>query len=1632
MATNNTVEYRATLDPSGIKTGAAQANQALNSIGAGGLKPAAAGLESAAQTAKGLARTAASTAQTVGSIGEAGAQAGAQTARGMEQATAGASKLKTQAAAAGQAVNSISTQAARQELNEYGMTAGQMSQAMRMLPMQVTDFSVSVASGMPIYMAAIQQGGQLKDSFNGVGNALKATTGFVLGSIGPLSILAAGAAAVALAYYQGSKEMDGYNKAVILSGGAAGVTALQLSAMAREVDAVTGTQATAAPVLAEMARSGKIAGESLAEFTIMAQRMESVGGKAISTTIQELEELGKKPVEASLKLQEQYNYLTPAVFRQIKALEAQGKSEEAAALAQKTYADAMSTRAKQLDSELGYIERGWRAVKNMAAEAWDAMANVGRPTTITDKAQKQIDALEAEIKRNKEKNERLGIKDGQYTRDLELQLENAKGLQQAVASVDKATGDALARANKQRQTGIDLEQDLAKYATKQLQKEQELAAAKGKYVGYIKELRDSGEYKEAKKAQEAYDQLVAGINDRYKSAGGSKGGIKVSDNELANLQGQLQAAKAYYDQLVTLGAGAAGLNSAERESLVIGEQIKRTTDEKVIAKLKEKQAIADTLGVQLRTNSGLEESYQAHQKAIDANFQEAEALKQKAQDQEAANEVMGKGRTAIQEMTLATMQHQLQEAEGSNSFDPAYIAGLKEKIKWQEAWTNSLKNADLKAINAHTDELLRSAQALGATYEDELSLSGKTGLERAKIAALRQVELKYARELARVDNSNLPDADKEFQRGKVLEAQQIESAAAVSRATTQFMAETSDSINRGLTDALMNGFKSGEGFAKGFGKSVKDMFNSMVLRPTLSFILQPFAAQLNAMIQSALGGLSIGGGGAAGGGSGLMGSLGSGGLTNWSGLGASAADWMWNNGISMVNNGFTSVGGAMMDFSSTIAGVDNWFKGIPGFSGGLGSAFGYLGSIISLAQGNYGSAIGSAIGTFILPGIGTMIGSVLGNLVGGLFGRKLKESGIEGEFGGESGFEGRLYKFYKGGLFRSNKTKYEDMPEEMRKGLGDQFLAMDDSIRSMAGMLGLGSSALDGFTAKIKVDLKGLSDEEATKKLQEEFLKVAEQMAGLVLTTDEYSRSGETQLETLTRLSVSLTSVNQLFDVLGLTMLDASLASADWASQLIEAAGGADKLGQAVNKYYDLYYSDEEKRSNAVRMVDKGMEEKGLDLRAGDVDAKQKYRALVEKAVADKDEELLAWLLEFADDFAAGADAAAESVEKATNAVADKMKQAQEELEQARSETMNTLGLSMDSLTKGFIQEINEGRGSSAGSWLADQIASGFEQSVYERGVNAILTTMVDGMITPMVTAMVTGSAVTDAVSAAAIDNMIANANAALAVLNSILNSAEFKEGLKKLQITVKDLGNTAGSQIKPMTTYRSSVASTGRAADSASAKLNSAADEAKRLADEWKRLIETMTDSVKELRGEAAGNGQEGLSYWRAQLAIDTAAAKAGDQEAAGRLNEIVKKLSTLEAANAASSLENQRAQAQLAQSLEDTARYLAQKYQISIPGFASGGTHAGGLRIVGENGPELEMTGPSRILSNDHLGDLFASRESSDEGQGLSRAVGRMHVDMLASQRSTNKLLLEMLRLFESWDRRGMPAERAVMTTA
>jgi hypothetical protein len=50
------------------------------------------------------------------------------------------------------------------------------------------------------------------------------------------------------------------------------------------------------------------------------------------------------------------------------------------------------------------------------------------------------------------------------------------------------------------------------------------------------------------------------------------------------------------------------------------------------------------------------------------------------------------------------------------------------------------------------------------------------------------------------------------------------------------------------------------------------------------------------------------------------------------------------------------------------------------------------------------------------------------------------------------------------------------------------------------------------------------------------------------------------------------------------------------------------------------------------------------------------------------------------------------------------------------------------------------------------------------------------------------------------------------------------------------------------------------------------------------------------------------------------------------------------------------------------------------SMPAFALGGYHSGGMRLVGENGPELEFTGSARYFSFDQTRELFSGINSSN----------------------------------------------------
>ena len=288
-------------------------------------------------------------------------------------------------------------QASTRALNQYGLSAAQTAAALRQVPAQLTDIVTSLQAGQAPLTVLLQQGGQLRDVFGGIAPAARALGSAVLRLINPFTLLGGAAVALGVAYNQGSKEADAYNRALILTGNSAGTTAGQLQSMAESIDGIVGTQSEAAAALAQFAATGAVAASNLEKLTVVAIKLESLGGKAVSDTVKEFAALGKDPVDASAKLNEQYNYLTLSVYEQIKALQEQGRVTEAASLAQTAFADALNKRADQLQQNLGLIERGWRGITGAAKEAWDAMLNVGRASTPDSQLaglRRQLEALD--------------------------------------------------------------------------------------------------------------------------------------------------------------------------------------------------------------------------------------------------------------------------------------------------------------------------------------------------------------------------------------------------------------------------------------------------------------------------------------------------------------------------------------------------------------------------------------------------------------------------------------------------------------------------------------------------------------------------------------------------------------------------------------------------------------------------------------------------------------------------------------------------------------------------------------------------------------------------------------------------------------------------------------------------------------------------------------------------------------------------------------------------------------------------------------------------------------------------------------------------------------------------------------
>ncbi|MBK2549002.1 phage tail length tape measure family protein [Klebsiella variicola] len=346
------------------------------------------------------------------------------------------------------------------EMRYGAISAGQYKNAMRLLPAQLNDIAVGLAGGMPLFTIFMQQGSQIADSFGGWGNLFEIIKQQLLGAgdaadessdslsdnanslsenaenakkltgfLNPMTIgigaLIAVVGTLAYAWYKGSQEQQEYNKTLIMTGNIAGATAGKLADMASRVASDTGNPiGDVAAILNDVVSSGKIAADSIEMVTHAIVSMTDASDIAAGTLVSDFEKIAANPVSAVTELNEKYNFLTLDIYRQIQALQEQGKTQDAAALATQEYSKMLEERSAKLSDNLGLFESAWKTLGDTAKGAWDAMLNIGREATLAqrlEEAQKLVNTAA-----------------GGYTRDVWGNVTGLRG--EAQADVNILTG----------------------------------------------------------------------------------------------------------------------------------------------------------------------------------------------------------------------------------------------------------------------------------------------------------------------------------------------------------------------------------------------------------------------------------------------------------------------------------------------------------------------------------------------------------------------------------------------------------------------------------------------------------------------------------------------------------------------------------------------------------------------------------------------------------------------------------------------------------------------------------------------------------------------------------------------------------------------------------------------------------------------------------------------------------------------------------------------------------------------------------------------------------------------------------------------------------------------------------------
>ncbi|MCO3336508.1 phage tail tape measure protein [Pseudomonas aeruginosa] len=400
----------------------------------------------------------------------------------------------------------------------------------------------------------------------------------VIGVLAPIGLLAAAIGGLSVAYLAGQRQADDFNKAIISTGNASGLTAQQLTDMLGRLGK-SGNFSEASEALLALVRSGRQVGSAFEDVARAATEMSAVTGRSAGDIATELAGAKGKVADLAAEYNRQYHFMNVDTFAQIEALERQGRSMDALKLLAGTLASEMSARNREIEASTRGIVKAWDDATKAVKRYWQEL----KSRTAADPETFKLQVLQGQLE------------DSRKLPDSTLNRKNIEFLEKEIALLQKRI--SVREEGRRAQAEGQEDQDSFIQASKDLNAQLDNVSPAKKRAAAIREL--NAQFLELLKSSErlgkrspllegvqydgrsfsggAYDQLRKGIEERLKDQKGSAGSVDLraanaAKNSLAEITATYRNAQKELEASQRAGVISAESYAQQRISIIQQER----------------------------------------------------------------------------------------------------------------------------------------------------------------------------------------------------------------------------------------------------------------------------------------------------------------------------------------------------------------------------------------------------------------------------------------------------------------------------------------------------------------------------------------------------------------------------------------------------------------------------------------------------------------------------------------------------------------------------------------------------------------------------------------------------------------------------------------------------------------------------------------------------------------------------------------------------------------------------------------------------------------------------------------------------------------------------------------------------